>query len=275
MRSAPGYKKFENFCSEVSECDDEIALTSHLILDDDDNIGPHNGLHDVNTHAPPTSTQSETVHVIPPEEHDAKTTRNINYEGLTSQREEPIVLDGTDSVPEIAEPTNITDQGLLLRWHVRLGQLSFQRLKCLAIQGYLPKKLAKVEIPICLACKYGKATKKPWRTKAQPNTIVTRTVTAPGDCVSVDQMTSSTPGFVAQMIGSLTKATIFVDHFSRLCYVYPQKTMSAAETLEAKHSFESFAATHKIKISNYHADNGRFDEKASVTAASRPTFKTV
>jgi len=36
--------------------------------------------------------------------------------------------------------------------------------------------------------------------------------------------------------------------------------MSTAETLEAKHSFESFAATHKIKISHYHADNGRFAE---------------
>jgi len=98
MRSAPGYKKFQSFCSEVSDCDDDVALTSHLILDDDDDSGQHNGILDMHTHAP-TSTQSEKVHVIPPEEHDAKTTRNINYERPTSQREEPIVLDGIDSLP--------------------------------------------------------------------------------------------------------------------------------------------------------------------------------
>jgi hypothetical protein len=114
-------------------------------------------------------------------------------------------------------------------------------------------KLAKVEAPICLSCKYGKATRKPWRSKLSPNTVPSRAVTAPGDCVNVDHMVSSTPGFVAQMKGTFTKArytgaTIIVDHYSWLCYVYPQKSMSAAETIEAKGHFERFAASYGVSI---------------------------
>lgn len=120
-----------------------------------------------------------------------------------------------------------------------------------------------MESPICLACKYGKSTRRPWRTKAEPHRIQAQSVTTPGDCVSVDQLQSSTPGFVAQMKGALTKSrytacTIFVDQFSRLAYVYPQRSLSAAETLAAKTSFENFAGTYNVKIKHYHADNGRF-----------------
>jgi hypothetical protein len=255
MRSAPGFQRFSAFCSEVSDYDDEVALNSHLILDDEDE-NPDNGYHDQG-HAPvPTTTSKEEVHLIP------------NDEEPKLQREDSIVLDGIESLPEVEEPSNISDQGLLMRWHVRLGHLSFKRLKCLAWQGVLPKKLVKVETPICIACKYGKATRKAWRSRSEPNKIF-KAALAPGDCVSVDQLVSSTPGFVAQMRGALTKArytgcTVFVDHYSRLCYIHPQKSLSAAETLEAKHSFERLAATHGVRIKHYHADNGRFSENAWV-----------
>ena len=46
-----------------------------------------------------------------------------------------------------------------------------------------------------------------------------------GQVVSVDQMISTHPGFIAQMTGKLTKQrytenTVFVDHFVRLKYVF-------------------------------------------------------
>jgi hypothetical protein len=56
-------------------------------------------------------------------------------------------------------------------------------------------------------------------------------------------------------------ATIFVDHFSRLSYVYLQESTKGAQTLAAKWSFEAYASTHGVKIRRYHADNGRFAEK--------------
>jgi hypothetical protein len=91
-----------------------------------------------------------------------------------------------------------------------------------------------------------------------------RTVTKPGDCVSIDQLESNTPGPIAQLKGNPTAkrykaATIFVDHYtSGLSFVHLQTSTSAEETVEAKDAFERYAASHGVKILHYHADNGRF-----------------
>jgi hypothetical protein len=79
--------------------------------------------------------------------------------------------------------------------------------------------------------------------------------------VSVDQLVSHTPGLIAQMTGFLaTKrykyATVYVDQFSRLGFIYLQKTASAEETIEGKKAFDTYARRHNVRILNYHADNG-------------------
>ena len=60
--------------------------------------------------------------------------------------------------------------------------------------------------------------------------------------VSVDQLESSTLGFIAQLKGVLiTKhykyATVFVNHFSRLSFIHLQQVLSSEETVQAKHAF--------------------------------------
>ncbi len=134
-----------------------------------------------------------------------------------------------------------------MRWHYCLGYLPFSRLKQLAINGKIPKKLAKVAPPKCAGCLFGVMTKIPWRGKETKASHKVFVATKPGKCVSVDQMTSTEPGFYAQLKGRLTKkryhcATIFVDHFSRLTYVHPQVDDTLVETIAARHAFESFAA---------------------------------
>jgi hypothetical protein len=54
--------------------------------------------------------------------------------------------------------------------------------------------------------------------------------------------------------------TIFVDHFSRLSFVYVQESTKVDETLLAKRAFEAYATSFGVVIQNYHADNGRFAE---------------
>ena len=81
--------------------------------------------------------------------------------------------------------------------------------------------------------------------------------------MSVDQLESMTPGFVAQLKGLLMTqqynyAMIFVDQFSKLSFVFLQKRITSAETILAKQSFERFARDHGVKILHYHANNGRF-----------------
>ena len=108
-------------------------------------------------------------------------------------------------------------------------------------------------------------TKVPWQTKASSdNGNSVFAATKLGECVSVDHMQSTEPGFYGQVKGALTKTryknvTVFVDHYSRLRFVYLMTSnLTLSETLDAKRAFECFAAKHSVQIKHYHCNNGRF-----------------
>jgi hypothetical protein len=89
-----------------------------------------------------------------------------------------------------------------------------------------------------------KATKWPWRGKNWHDYEEIK-YTVPGEMVSVDHLISPSPGFIAQMTGKLTisrykYATVYVNHASRLGYIYLQKSANADETVKGKISFEAF-----------------------------------
>jgi hypothetical protein len=148
--------------------------------------------------------------------------------------------------------------------HHQFGHISMRKIQEMARQGIVPRRLAKCRIPTCSACLYSKATKRPWRGKPRTRGDNDETQpTKPGEKVSVDQLVSPTPGLIAQMTGFLTTkryryATVYVDQFSRLGFIYLQKTASAEETVEGKKAFEAYASRQGVKIQNYHADNGIF-----------------
>ena len=148
-----------------------------------------------------------------------------------------------------------------MRWHYRLGHLPFVELKQLALNGEIPKKLAKIKPPKCSGCLFGTMTKIPWHGKETKASHKVFIATKLGECISVDQMMSTEVGFYAQMKGKLTKkhyrcATVFVNHYSRLRFVHLQVNDSSVETVAAKHAFKTFAAKHGKKIQHYHCDNG-------------------
>jgi hypothetical protein len=130
----------------------------------------------------------------------------------------------------------------------------------------IPKRLAALKgcCPICVACLFGQAHKRPWRSKSkQKHPIRKPTDDAPGKKASLDLMVSAQPGLIPQIIERLTNlrvmaATIFVDHFSDHVYVYLMKDLTLSETLLAKHAYERFLALLRIESKAYHADNGRF-----------------
>jgi hypothetical protein len=104
----------------------------------------------------------------------------------------------------------------------------------MAARKEIPSRLAKCRIPIYQSCLCGQATKRPCWTEGQSDTI--HPVTAPGQCVSVDQLESPVAGLVVQNKGGFFRkqykvATIFVDHFSRLSYVYLQESTKGVHTL--------------------------------------------
>ena len=93
----------------------------------------------------------------------------------------------------------------------------------------------------------------PWRSKETKASHKVFVATKPGECVSVNQMTSTELGFFPQLKGKLTKkryccATIFFDHYSCLQFVHLQVDDSSIETIAAKWAFETFATKHGVKI---------------------------
>ena len=117
-------------------------------------------------------------------------------------------------------------------------------------------------------------TKRPWRTKSVNNQISLREVNSPGECVSVDQMESRTPGFIAQLKGKLTNqryrtATIFLYHHSDLTYMQLKPGFSSDETVESKKPFEAYAQTYSLRINHYHAENGFFVDNSYQQAVKK------
>ncbi len=106
-----------------------------------------------------------------------------------------------------------------MQWHYRFDHLSFKKLKQLALNGEMPKKLSKLKPPKCAGCLFGMMTKLPWRGKELASSHEIFVAAKPGEIVSANQMESTEVGFFTQLKGSLTKkqyrfCTIIVDHFS-------------------------------------------------------------
>ncbi len=172
--------------------------------------------------------------------------------------------------PELEEDKHfylaaIDNQAKLMCWHYHLGHLGFSKLKQLALNWEIPWRLAKVKPPACMGCLFGAMTTVPW--KGQETSSKVFVATKAGQCVSVDQMILTQVGFIAQLKGTLTKkcytvATVFVDHYSRLKYIYLMTKLTSEETMEAKQAFEHFAKQHGVCILHYHCDNGQFADNA-------------
>jgi hypothetical protein len=220
---------------------------------------------------PEICTQSHTVPGSEGVEYasDVKTQTNTHEESLDNQpmpfKLEDVLGEG-QPIEETHHPEFSLAQQELLHWHYRLNHLSFARIQAMAKLHILPSRLVKCNIPLCSGCTYGEMTRRPWRTKAS-YTPTPKAASKPGECVSVDQLDATIPGLIAQLKGIPTVkryrcATVFVDHYSRLSYVYLQQILSSEDTIKAKTAFEMYASTYGVKILHYHADNGRFADSA-------------
>jgi hypothetical protein len=201
-----------------------------------------------------------TSNVPDPPDKTAIPDKSICCRPLIFDPSPPIAAD--EDVPLAAAD----DQAQLMRWHYRLGHLPFQKLRQLALNGEIPKKLSKLKPPKCASCLFGAMTKLPWRSKESAFSHEIFVTTKPGEIVSVDQMESTEVGFFTQLKGFLTKkqyryCTDFVD-LSQLCFVHLQIDNSAAETMLAKQAFEKFAAKHGVRILHFHCDNRQFSDNA-------------
>jgi hypothetical protein len=289
--SNPGYKKFEAFCAQCQADgidDDDPVIADPNIVSEDESYSDFDdeSISDASIEQQSLDSQSAT-----PNLHSKLLHQGLHTQGhgqhTQGRREDALDsdfnLNGPDNedAPAVIEDEETYEETNLpatpaefLKMHQRFGHLPPDKIRIMARQGLIPSKFAKCEIPMCTACLFGKATRRPWRTKPTTKKTSSKTMNAPGQVVSVDQLISSTPGLIAQLKGWMTKkryttATIFVDQYSGLSYVHLQKSTYADETLQAKHAFERYATRHGVKVRHYHADNGRFAENLWMTDIQR------
>ena len=253
INTAPGYSRFNAFCATCQEePDPDIVAYVSAIIEDDEEEGVSAIIEEVSD-----SDTDDEEQIL---QRDEPLTTDFRLDGpTTTGKSAPnIIEDEEDKMPQDVSAE-------FLRWHHKLGHISPRRMQLMARSGMIPKRLATCPVPLCTSCLFGKATRRPWRAKTPANQDqASHTLTAPGDCVSIDQLVSTTPGLIAQLRGQPTKArykvaTIFVDQYSGLSYVHLQRSTSAEETVEAKLRFEQFARGHGVNhIKHYHADNGIF-----------------
>eukprot|EP00978_Attheya_sp_CCMP212_P037948 scaffold183254_cov63-Attheya_sp.AAC.2 len=228
---------------------------------------------------PPDFLQSNTIPAS--EEEEKETDKSTSSSpALIIDDDDEEMINAADKYDRVDPPdehlSGLTPEAEFMRWHQRLGHISFKKIRLLALLGILPKKILSSRAPKCASCIFAAQVKRPWRTRVPANSIPTKIykATRPGQVVSVDQLESPTPGFIAQLKGRLTRdryryATIFVDHYSRLSYIHLQRTITSKDTLEAKLAFEAFSMKNGVKIQHYHADNGRFADNAFIQSVQK------
>ena len=274
LYTAPGYENFKAFCGECegdgarARCKLRAYNAANQVSDDEEETSDRE--------LKIAAQREQTV----PERADLSYIRDLWKQGTTPDTFD-LNAEGIKDVPRMVETedeimTKETPSTELLKLHQALGHLSMRKLQTMATKGIVPRRLAKCQLPLCGSCMYGKATRRPWRTKPTKGQKMSklRTATTPGQCVSVDQLEFPAPGLIAQMKGWLTKkryrvATVFVDNYSGMSYVHMQKTTNAEETLMAKEAFKRYASKVGVKVLEYQADNGRFAEADFVSDAHK------
>ena len=261
---APGYTKYDEFCCMLAndnlECDDRAIISMEAPMTKEE----------LNTSIKGKwATQDGNQSIWQkgrPIEIDWDITEQKVQQYNDENPESKISWSGTqDEIPDTPNE--------LLKIHYRFGHISFAKLQIMAKKGIIPRKYATCEIPICQACAYAKMVRRPWRNKPIRQNENNEITLKPGEVISVDQLVSPVPGFIAQMTGKLTvkrykHATVFVDQASKLGYAYLQKSADADETVEAKKAFESYMQSLGLTVKAYHADNGIFRAHKWVNACN-------
>ena len=171
----------------------------------------------------------------------------------------------------------------LLLWHNRFAHAGFSWIQDLmrprknevgerADPGFIKARIpqahrcAAPKCPACLLSRQHRRTPDSTRhvpNKAREMAIRTKDLN-PGDCVSIDQYISGTPGRLPYTFGKekstaqFSGGTLFYDHASAFVFLRNQVSLQVGETLVGKRDFERLAETLGVRVRAYRADNHPF-----------------
>ena len=206
----------------------------------------------------------------------------------------PSLIDTTNNsvFPAMMTPSvsdinlNLSDaQKELLRWHQRLGHISFAKVQHLLQSGALAKSesarrlhraASQCVIPKCSACLYAKQRRRPAPTGrtikvSDRDGILRQGNLLPGQEISVDHFMCSQRGRLFQTRGKESDkdkycgGCIFVDHASNYVHIEFMQAFTSHATLDAKTAFEAHCRDHGVIPAKFLTDNGSsFTSKAFV-----------
>ena len=191
---------------------------------------------------------------------------NITSTALAFRNEFDVGI-SKEEAQALARPRILTSiQQELMDWHHRMYHLSFPKICRLAELVHLPKRLldCKKNSPLCVACQFGTAHRRTWRTKGKASgSIRAADHVETGYGVLMDKIVSAQPGIIPHMSGFLTSritwgCTMFCDHLYDFLYVHLMQDFTVEETLLAVKAFEKTLAKADRLVTHYHADNGIF-----------------
>ena len=175
---------------------------------------------------------------------------------------------------------NLTPQKKIwMKWHVKLGHLSFSHTRKLGAGGFLDKfalglsGLQAQDAPHCEACRYGKQQRTPDKIntharKPEQKGNLLKEKLYPGHTVFSDQLESRLRGRLLHTAGreadsdKFCGSTVFCDGASGYIHLEHQVTLNASDTINAKTAFEQHARDLGVSIESYHTDNGIYSSAA-------------
>ena len=157
MNTASGIKQYKSYLMNQGEAPNQNAsvFETHIIPEDESDQGQEDD--DLSFQPPDPIQAAKKSGTDYHTDHSTKTatedTQQTHNDATTA---EEFSLELLLTIPDDREPTTISAQDELMRWHYHLNHLSCKCMFQLAKQGLLPKKILKANIPICPACQYGK-----------------------------------------------------------------------------------------------------------------------
>ncbi len=187
------------------------------------------------------------------------------------------------SLNSILSPENknlSTFQKRWMRWHIRLGHLSFSRVQQLALAGLLDGAvgLDKEHVenkPHCASCAYGRQHRLPDKTTLTKKVAASmgnliKDIQRPGQRIFTDQLESRVKGRLFHTAGKepdqdkFKGTSLFCDGYSNYIHPEHQVTFSASDTISATESFERKARDMGVAVESYHTDNGVYKSQAFI-----------
>jgi hypothetical protein len=202
VRSALGIKQYLTSCQAIDQEFTTLAYPATIcmdcqiaeVTDDEASVGAPKISQDKSE-----KTRDGVRPVMPTEIEQMR-------EEIFKDKESKTILQDDDTTVEENFPTYAQDSQEYMHWHYRLNQPSRTVITKMAKQGMLPRGITKIlttmskqhtKPPMCNDCCGAKATRKPWRGKGKRhNQKHLKKTPHPGEVVSVDQLESSTPGFI-------------------------------------------------------------------------------